>query len=89
MRLAEGDLSAQAAARFSQLFTARAQWPKEELLPYIAPLAPDAHKRDALLLKFCRAHTVVVPAPGQNQRRGRPAAPGRKVVVYTSRLRAV
>lgn len=87
VRLSNADLSNVPATRFSQLFAARPQWPKEELLPYVNSLAPDAHQRDSLLLKFCRAHTVTLPPEPGSRVRGRPAPPGRKVVVYSSRLR--
>lgn len=43
------------AARFQSLFTTRAQWQLDDLLPFIEDVAPEAKRREALLLRFARA----------------------------------
>ncbi|PCH43473.1 hypothetical protein WOLCODRAFT_121994 [Wolfiporia cocos MD-104 SS10] len=48
------------AARFGDLFRARARWRAEEIAPFLADVAVDAKERDRLLLKYTRA----VPGEG-------------------------
>jgi sister chromatid cohesion protein DCC1 len=42
------------AARFNELFSVRPRWKVSEIAPFLADLAVDAKKRDALTLKFTR-----------------------------------
>lgn len=47
-------LPADAASRFSELFSVRQKWLLRDVTPFLADLAVDAKKRDALILKFTR-----------------------------------
>ena len=42
------------ASRFSELFSLKSRWKASEIQPFLADLAVDAKKRDALTLKFTR-----------------------------------
>ncbi|TPX34687.1 hypothetical protein SmJEL517_g02747 [Synchytrium microbalum] len=47
--------SMDAKSRFEYLFSTRARWTLDEIIPYIEDLAADKKKLDVLLLKFARA----------------------------------
>lgn len=91
---AASSLSLDVAQRFQQLFRARAQWIFEDLVPFMADVAVDDKKRDALLLKFARTSQASLPVPETKQeRRARKARgagdkpPMRFVKLYSARLR--
>lgn len=42
------------ASRFSDLFSIKQRWRLDEIAPFLADLAIDSKKRDALTLKFTR-----------------------------------
>lgn len=48
------ELPTDPAQRFARLFTEKKRWTEQEIVPYLEDLAPDAKKRDALLLKYTR-----------------------------------
>lgn len=52
--LPEKDLPAQPDQRFNILFTVKSTWNREDLVPYILPLANANRKLDDLLLAHCR-----------------------------------
>jgi sister chromatid cohesion protein DCC1 len=61
-KLALGDLPRDVKGLFRVLFAQRAQWSKEELVPYLAGVVGPGQSADALLLK----HTRVTRVPGSD-----------------------